>query len=67
MTALRSMRNRAASIRGARAAAPASPARSTNRRGRIGRNSATGVPLRLTTIVRPASISLCYQYVLGPR
>jgi hypothetical protein len=57
ITTSRSARKRSASTRGAREAASARVARGTNRRGRMGRSSATGVPLRETMIVRPASTS----------
>ena len=57
ITTSRSARKRPASTRGAREAASARVARDTNRRGRMGRSSATGVPLRETMMVRPASTS----------
>ena len=53
-TASRSARNRRASIRGARLVASAMTALGTNRRGSIGRSSATGTPLRVTMILWPA-------------
>lgn len=57
ITASRSARKRSASIRGARVAASDIAARGTKRRLRIGRSSPIGVPLRVTTTVRPASTS----------
>jgi hypothetical protein len=57
ITESRSARNWRASTLGACASASAITPRGTNRRGRIGHNSATGVPLRVNTKVRPVSTS----------
>ena len=56
-TASKSTRKSARSTRGARRAAAAIALRGTNRRGGMGRNSAIGVPLRVTVMICPPCTS----------